>query len=73
MKPLRYLLLLAVLIAILLPLPALAFARAGTPRAFTIQARQFNYTPSIIRVQQGDTVKLTLVAEDVTHGLFIDG
>ncbi len=73
MKTLHWILLLAVLFAILLPLPVLAFARSNTPRVFTIQARQFNYTPSIVRVQQGDTVKLTLVAEDVTHGLFIDG
>ncbi|ADU65315.1 cupredoxin domain-containing protein [Desulfurispirillum indicum] len=38
-----------------------------------VHASQFEYKPSILRVQQGDRVRITLISEDVTHGLYIDG
>lgn len=60
------------LIAILLPLPAIVFAKANTARDYTLQARAFEYTPSVIRVQQGDRVRLSLTATDVAHGLILD-
>lgn len=38
-----------------------------------IRARQFSYTPNIIRVKKGDLVRIRLISEDVTHGFFLDG
>lgn len=40
---------------------------------FFIKARQFEYEPNIIAVNEGDTVFIKLVTEDVAHGLYIDG
>lgn len=40
---------------------------------FEIKAKKFSYTPHIIRVKAGDTVKIRLMSEDVTHGIFVDG
>lgn len=40
---------------------------------FTIWARQFDYTPAVITVQQGDHVRINLKTADVSHGWYIDG
>jgi heme/copper-type cytochrome/quinol oxidase subunit 2 len=48
------------------PIPAQA-------RTFQIDARQFAYSPSELRVNQGDTVTIQLVSTDVVHGLYVDG
>ncbi len=60
-----------VLVVIFVPLPA----RATTPtdRTFRIEARRFEYTPAVLRVNPGDEVTIELVATDVVHGLSIDG
>ena len=42
-------------------------------RELHVRARQYAYTPGILRVSQGDRVTLVLEAEDVTHGLYVDG
>ncbi|MCM8771023.1 MAG: cupredoxin domain-containing protein, partial [Candidatus Omnitrophica bacterium] len=42
-------------------------------RFFEIKAKKFSYTPNIIRVKIGDKVKIRLISEDVTHGIFVDG
>lgn len=42
-------------------------------RFFEIRAHKFSYSPHIIRVKKGDRVRIRLISEDVTHGLFIDG
>jgi heme/copper-type cytochrome/quinol oxidase subunit 2 len=42
-------------------------------RTFRIDARQFAYSPSELRVNAGDTVTLQLVSTDVVHGLYVDG
>lgn len=42
-------------------------------RFFEIKAKKFSYTPNIINVQRGDTVKIRLISEDVHHGFFLDG
>jgi len=60
------------LLAILSPLPAIVYAKANTTRDFNLQARAFEYTPSVIVVQQGDRVRLSLTATDVAHGLILD-
>ena len=42
-------------------------------RTFRVDARQFAYFPSELRVNPGDTVTLELVSTDVVHGLYVDG
>ncbi len=42
-------------------------------KEFTIWARQFDFTPAVITVQQGDYVKVNLKTADVAHGWYIDG
>lgn len=40
-------------------------------RTFDITARQFQFEPSTIEVNEGDTVKLTVTSIDVVHGFSI--
>lgn len=42
-------------------------------RNFQIEASQFAYSPSIFRVNPGDTVNIQLISTDVVHGLYVDG
>ena len=53
------------------PLPVQS--TAPQPRTFRIEARQFAYSPSELKVNPGDTVTIQLVSTDVVHGLYIDG
>jgi len=53
------------------PLPV--SAGAPQPRTFQIDASQFAYSPSELKVNTGDTVTLQLVSTDVVHGLYVDG
>ncbi|MBI4786008.1 MAG: hypothetical protein HY782_03055, partial [Chloroflexi bacterium] len=39
-----------VMLLILLPIPALAFAKVNTAREFSLSATAFAYTPNFIRV-----------------------
>ncbi|OHA15192.1 MAG: hypothetical protein A3A10_02955 [Candidatus Tagabacteria bacterium RIFCSPLOWO2_01_FULL_42_9] len=41
-------------------------------KEFTMTAKKFDFTPSTITVSEGDSVKLTITSEDVTHGFAID-
>ena len=41
--------------------------------SFTVKARQYGYTPEVIRVNKGDTVRLRFTSEDVVHGFFLEG
>ena len=52
-----------------LPVPTIA------PQERTIQmdARQFAYSPSELKVKPGDTVTIQLLSTDVVHGLYVDG
>lgn len=58
---------------------AVAFAPLPFPsitpqeRTFHIDARQFAYSPSELRVNPGDTVTIKFVSTDVVHGLYVDG
>lgn len=45
----------------------------GSAQVFVIDARQFAYSPSELKVNQGDTVTIHLASTDVVHGLYIDG
>jgi cytochrome c oxidase subunit 2 len=40
-------------------------------KEFIVVARRFSFDPAVIRVQQGDTVKITASSADVAHGLAI--
>src|SRR5215204_4711136 len=42
-------------------------------RIFRVDARQFAYSPSELKVNAGDTVTFQLVSNDVVHGLYVDG
>ena len=46
---------------------------APQKRTFRIEAGQFAYSPSELKVNPGDTVNIQLVSTDVVHGLYVDG
>jgi len=53
------------------PLPVSPIA--PQERTFRIDARQYAYSPSELKVNTGDTVNIQLVSTDVVHGLYVDG
>jgi heme/copper-type cytochrome/quinol oxidase subunit 2 len=53
------------------PLPVQSIA--PQERIFRIEAGQFAYSPSELKVNPGDTVTIQLVSTDVVHGLYVDG
>jgi len=59
------------LLVLVAPWPAVMLS-AGE-REIRILAKQYAYAPGVVRVAQGDRVTLVLEAEDVTHGLYLDG
>lgn len=42
-------------------------------KTFNITAKRFNFTPSTITVNQGDTIILNITSTDVAHGFAISG
>jgi plastocyanin len=50
-----------------------ATAHQAQTREFEIDAAQFHYSPSIIRVDKGDRVMIKFRATDVSHGIYVDG
>jgi heme/copper-type cytochrome/quinol oxidase subunit 2 len=59
------------LVVAFVPLPV----QSITPqeRTFEIDAHQFAYSPSELKVNPGDIVTIQLVSTDVVHGLYVDG
>lgn len=57
-------------IAAFAPLPAQSVS--PQTRTFRLDARQFAYSPSELKVNAGDTVTIQLVSTDVVHGLYVD-
>lgn len=53
--------------------PVAAVASAPVERVIRIDASRFAYAPAQVRVNPGDQVTLELVAQDVAHGLHLDG
>jgi cytochrome c oxidase subunit 2 len=41
------------------------------PRVIVITAKRFDFSPNQITLAKGETVKLRIKSEDVTHGLFV--
>lgn len=64
-------LMLAGLLVAFAPLPASIIA--PQERIFRIDARQFSYSPSDLKVNPGDRVTIQLISNDVVHGLYVDG
>jgi cytochrome c oxidase subunit II len=59
------------LVVAFVPLPVPSTTRQE--RTIRIEASQFSYSPSEIKINPGDTVNIQLVSTDVVHGLYIDG
>ncbi len=53
--------------------PALGSTERSTTREIEVSAKQFGYTPNIIRVKQGDRVVINLNTTDVMHGFYLEG
>ncbi len=66
-------------LAALLPLVIVLFLTVApgsahgenNPRVIEITAKRFGFTPNQITLKKGETVKLHLTSEDVTHGFFM--
>ena len=62
----------AILLLGCLPAATVPLASAqDTAHSIEIHAKRFSFTPSEITVQKGETVKLVLTSDDVTHELVI--
>ncbi len=46
---------------------------APQDRSFIITGQKYAYDPPVIHVNQGDRVRIQLVAKDVTHGFYLEG
>jgi len=64
------LLLLAIVTFPALSSPRKAHADGG-PRVIEITAKRFAFSPNQITIKKGETVKIRLTSEDVTHGFFM--
>lgn len=42
-------------------------------RVIIIHAKRFEFSPNIIKVKKNETIVFQLIAEDVTHGFYLDG
>jgi cytochrome c oxidase subunit II len=61
---------LALLMLLGLSSPRRAHADGG-PRIIEITAKRFAFSPNQITIKKGETVRLRLTSEDVTHGFFM--
>ncbi len=59
------------LLVLTIPLPATTPSPGA--REVVVRARQYAYEPGVVRVSRGDRVTLVLEADDMTHGLYVDG
>jgi cytochrome c oxidase subunit 2 len=60
----------------LLVLPVLVSAAPGaqqSKREFTVDATKYKFEPPRLEVEEGDVVRITLVAGDIPHSFTIDG
>ena len=70
MKPKNLLtLLMSLLVGLALQFPI--HLRAQAPKVIDITAKRFGFTPNEITLKKGETVKLRIVSQDVTHGLYL--
>jgi cytochrome c oxidase subunit II len=59
------------LVAGLLAVAGPAARAQDEPRVIVITAKRFEFSPNQITLAKGETVKLQVKSEDVTHGLFV--
>lgn len=59
------------LLVLLAPWPGVVLSSGD--REIHVLARDYAYTPGVLRVSQGQRVTLVFEAGDVTHGLYLDG
>lgn len=64
---------LALLAGVVLAAPPPPTGAEPVDRTIRVEANSFAFNPGTVRVNPGDRVTLELVAEDVVHGLHIDG
>jgi len=64
---------LVLLVGVILIAPIPVAAAKPINRTIEVEAKNFEYSPAIIKVNRGDQVTLQLVSTDVVHGLYIDG
>lgn len=55
-----------------LPLFAENLEQAPSVREIVIRARRYAFSPARLEVNQGDIVRITLVAEDIPHSFTVD-
>ncbi|MBI5960046.1 MAG: cupredoxin domain-containing protein [Chloroflexi bacterium] len=55
---------------LVVPLPKVS---EGATHHITLDAKQFEFAPGRVHVNQGDRVIITLTASDVVHGFYLDG
>ncbi len=67
----RNLAILAAMTALVAGLTGVPAVRADQPRVIQITAKRFQFNPDQITLKKGETVKIRLVSEDVTHGFFL--
>ncbi len=53
--------------------PTAAITPTGEVKEFTIRESNFKLSPSNITVNQGDLIKITVVIDQGTHNLFVEG
>lgn len=56
--------------AVVTPSAELAPASADV-REIAVESRRFSFSPAVIRVKQGERVKLAITNTDTTHGIFL--
>jgi heme/copper-type cytochrome/quinol oxidase subunit 2 len=61
-----------VALALLVWLVPLPVSTSPVTHELTMAADQFSFDPPVLRVNQGDRVRLTLEATDVVHGFYLD-
>ena len=59
-----------VLMSLVVVFAALAYAQEAA-RAIEIHAKRFSFTPSEITIKKGETVRIKLISDDVTHSMVI--
>jgi cytochrome c oxidase subunit 2 len=58
--------------ALLVAFAPLPWTGAPVVREAVVSATQYAFDPPVLRVNRGDTVRLTLRAMDVVHGFYLD-
>lgn len=61
-----------VILALLVWFAPLPVSTTPVTHEITMTADQFSFDPPVLRVNQGDRVRLTLHAADVVHGFYLD-